>query len=85
MPMKEGELLKSKVSEYRGLVQSQARKGTERVDMEALIADLSALHDWTEPGARAIVSLASEYGAFMLRNAFALAVAMNKEDGDLRF
>ena len=35
--------------------------------------------------ARAIVSLANDYGAFMLRNALALAVVLDKEDGDLGF
>jgi hypothetical protein len=46
---------------------------------------VTASNDWTEHGARAIVSLASQYGAFMLRNALALAVALDKEDGDLGF
>jgi len=30
-----------------------------------------------------IVTLANKYGAFMLRNALAVALALGKEDGDL--
>jgi hypothetical protein len=59
--------------------------GAEIVNMNRLVPHLSRAHDWTEEGARAIVTLANEYGAFMLRNALALALALGKEDGDLGF
>jgi hypothetical protein len=83
--MTEIELLGSAVNEYRGLLASSEVDGTEIVDMNRLVPHLSRAHDWTEEGARVIVTLANEYGAFMLRNALALALALGKEDGDLGF
>lgn len=83
--MQENELLASTISEYKGLLPSKYERDTTRLDAENLIAELSRKHDWTEQGARAVVSLATEYGAFMLRNALALAVALNIEDGALGF
>lgn len=83
--MSEAELLVSSISEYRGLLASARSDDVERLDMDRLVRDLSRTHDWTAHGARVIVSLANQYGAFMLRNALALAVALDKEDGDLGF
>lgn len=83
--MTEIELLGSAVHEYRGLLASSEVDGTEIVDMNRLVQHLSRAHDWTEEGARVIVTLANEYGAFTLRNALALALALGKEDGDLGF
>jgi hypothetical protein len=83
--MTEIELLGSAVHEYRGLLASSKVDGTVIVDMNRLVPHLSRAHDWTEEGARVIVTLANEYGAFMLRNALALAIALGKEDGDLGF
>jgi predicted transcriptional regulator of viral defense system len=83
--MTEIELLRSAAREYRGLLASSEVEGTEKVDMNRLVQHLSRAHDWTEQGARVIVTLANEYGAIMLRNALALALALGKEDGDLGF
>jgi hypothetical protein len=44
---------------------------------------LSATGEWTTIGAKYLVDLVADYGAFVLRNAFALAVAAGIEDGDL--
>ena len=49
------------------------------------MSELSSRHDWTHQGAQAIISLANDYGTFMLRNALALAIALEQEDGDLGF
>jgi len=83
--MNEIELLESTVSEYQGLLASAKVERVQTRDVDRLVQQLSRSHDWTELGARAIVSLANEYGAFMLRNALALAIALNKEDGNLGF
>jgi len=83
--MNETKLLESAVSEYRGLLKPASRKHLTRLDTHRLARNLSSEHDWIEQGAHTIVSLANDYGAFMLRNALALAIALNKEDGDLRF
>jgi len=85
IPVTEIELLGSAVHEYRGLLASREVDGTEIVDMNRVVQHLSRAHDWTEEGARVIVTLANEHGAFMLRNALALALALGKEDGDLGF
>lgn len=55
------------------------------VASDRLAAALAGQHDWSEAGAAAVVALATDYGAFMLRNALALAVALDVEDGRLGF
>ena len=83
--MTEIELLGPAVREYRGLLTTSEVEGTKTVDMGRLVQHLSQTHDWTEEGARVIVTLATEYGAFMLRNALALALALGKDDGNLGY
>ncbi len=83
--MKETALLESAVCEYHNLVSSFRRSDFRRLQAEQLVGDLCSAHGWTDRGARALVSLAQDYGAFMLRNALALAIALGKEDGDLGF
>ena len=78
-------LLQSAISEYDSTVNSTFGKAPRKVDPEYLVKALAKEHDWTDAGARAIVSLANDYGAFMLRNALALAAVLDKEDGDLAF
>jgi hypothetical protein len=80
--MTEIELLGSTVSEYGKLV---APTKTTSSSAEILVKRLSTESEWTEEGARVIVSLANNYGAFVLRNALALAVVLDKEDGELGF
>ena len=38
---------------------------------------------WTEEGSKHIETLARNYGSFVLRNALALAITLNIEDGKL--
>ena len=75
--MSETRLLASTVSEYRTIFGPARDEFTGRVDVDRLIKALSRAHDWTDEGARAIVSLATGYGAFMLRNALALAIVLD--------
>jgi hypothetical protein len=42
---------------------------------------LVAEHDWTPEGAAVLMDLVTKYGAFVLRNALALAIALDVEDG----
>ena len=82
--MNECELLRSAIAEYESTVKTQ--QGSDlHGDPKRLARALSSHHDWTERGAEAVVSLVNQYGAFMLRNALALAVVLDKEDGDLVF
>jgi hypothetical protein len=81
--MKENQRLESAISEYKGLVPVNFKEGLSPAIKDRLISALSREHDWTEEGAASIVSLASDYGAFVLRNALALAIALDIEDGAL--
>ena len=83
--MNEIELLESTILEYKKLSDSEKLIGNRELNSDRLVSILSENHDWTEKGAQAIVCLAEEYGAFMLRNALAIAIVLEKEDGRLGF
>ena len=83
--MNETELIESTVSEYRNLFGPAKVTTNGKLDTDRIVSNLSKEHDWTHQGAQAIVCLANEYGAFMLRNALALAIVLGKEDGNLGF
>ena len=51
-------------------------------DDAMLIRALGERGDWTEDGAHELVRLAHRYGTSILRNALALAEALDVEDGD---
>lgn len=65
------------LSEYDALIAQVGEAATD----DRIVAELTTSHDWTEEGARSIVMLARRYGTFVLRNACALAAAMEIEDG----
>jgi hypothetical protein len=79
--------LDSLISEYKELLLQTAppESTAAEVNLELLADALCKSADWTEGGADMIVQLATAYGAFMLRNALALAVALGTEDGELGF
>jgi hypothetical protein len=79
----EAEFLAATVCEYKAALAEIG--SSETPDMNTLARRLSSAHDWSDEGARTIVRLANEYGTFMLHNALALAIALDKEDGDLGF
>jgi len=72
--------MKSLISEYRGTVQHCSTH-----DHGNLAQALSQDHDWSDEGARAIIDLANNYGSFMLKNALALSIVLEKEDDDLGY
>ena len=72
--------LESLISEYRNAIQEHYPATKENT---CTIRTLCEQHDWTPEGAGTILALANDYGAFVLRNALALAIALDKEDGDL--
>jgi len=55
--------------------------GAEATD-EQIVRALVERGDWTEQGARELLQIARRYGTSILRNALALAAAMNIEDGN---
>jgi len=73
------------ISEYKKFSDTAKMFGNGELNSDRLVSILSENHDWTEKGAQAIICLADEYGAFMLRNALALAIVLGKEDGRLGF
>jgi hypothetical protein len=70
------------MSEYAPLVVND--DDTTPDDAE-IVRRLKEQHDWTDIAAEALIMLARQYGAFMLRNALALAIVMDTEDGELGF
>ncbi len=58
-----------------------AGTGSDATD-DQLIAALINEADWTEQGAQVVLDLARRYGTSILRNALALASAMQIEDGE---
>jgi hypothetical protein len=54
----------------------------EDVTDEKILGALVVRADWTAEGTRAVVMLARKYGVFVLRNALALANAIQIEDGE---
>lgn len=70
--------------EYKFYVDRATDKNHE-IDSNKLINVLHSSGDWTITGAEALVELARQYGSFMLKNALALAMAADIEDGELGF
>jgi hypothetical protein len=68
------------LDEYEAII---AELGVDATD-EHIVGELVSGHDWTAEGARAILMLARTYGTAILRNALALAAAMQIEDGSSR-
>ncbi len=75
--------MESMVGEYKAtLAELDAYDGSSAAAKRITLA-LSQQHDWSHAGAAALVALARDYGTFMLRNALALAAALEIEDGAL--
>jgi len=71
--------------EYVTLLGTASRVGSPSRDSDwGRVADiLEREAAWTAMGAAQIAGLARQYGAFVLRNALALALALGIEDGEL--
>ena len=72
--------IESLISEYQSTVEHCSTH-----DHNNLARALAQDHEWSDEGARAIIDLANNYGSFMLKNALALSIALEKEDGDLGY
>ncbi len=80
--MTEGEYVDSLVDEYGVLI---AKRTNGKYDESRIIKELADSADWNLSGAHELLRLADVYGAFMLRNALAIAVVLGKEDGSAGF
>lgn len=65
-------------AEYQAILAEVGEKASDNAIIAALIVD----GEWTRKGAGAVFALARKYGSFVLRNALALADAMEIEDGE---
>ncbi|HRQ73973.1 MAG TPA: hypothetical protein PLU35_13185 [Phycisphaerales bacterium] len=66
------------LSEYETIITSVGADATDETISASLVRDAA----WTEHGAREVLRLARTYGTSILRNALALASAMQIEDGE---
>ena len=71
--------------EYETLVMESTTVQSGEVDWTKLHRELVRSAEWTDVAATHLVSLVRDYGSFMLRNALALAVAAEIEDGEMDF
>lgn len=68
--------------EYRVLAEEAGwRRSNDIRSLTRLHSSLVETAEWTPEAAGELIRLAQEYGAFMLRNALALAVALDIQDG----
>jgi hypothetical protein len=70
------------LSEYQTYVAKVTNKNNE-IDWDKLIDLLCSNGDWTTQGAEILIAIVKNYGSFILKNALALAVATNIENGEL--
>ncbi len=68
------------VEEYRSLFDDVESDTPDSLE-EALMDEA----EWTAEAAEQLVQLAKAYGSFMLRNALAISLALDIEDGELGF
>ncbi len=68
------------VDEYRTLFEDLAGDG--HASLESI---LTYEAEWTPEAASHLLLLARAYGSFMLRNALAISLALDIEDGELGF
>ena len=85
--IREGAYLAALIGEYEGLLlKGPGSESRVDEDKSKLAAEcLCRAADWSEQGAAEITRLATDYGAFMLRNALAVAIVLGREDGELGF
>lgn len=70
------------IAEYRAYVK-EANVRERDIDWNKLLDVLCSEGDWTPQGAEHLISTVQNYGSFFLKNAYALAIAANIEDGQL--
>lgn len=68
------------VEEYRDLFDDVSSDAPDSLE-EALMRGA----EWTPEAAEHLLQLATAYGSFMLRNALAISLALDIEDGELGF
>ena len=84
--MSEGEYVDSLIDDYETLLtQTLLKNSRGEYNESEILKELVVSADWSLSAAREILRLVENYGAFMLRNALAIAVVLAKEDGSEGF
>lgn len=75
------------VDEYTTLVSESVKTSGDlgTLNWDDLQSRLRNSGEWTTEAAEDLIRIAREYGSFMLRNALALSIALEIEDGELGF
>lgn len=80
--MTEGQYVESLIGEYEIVLGKRELKDAQGGYNESrILEELSVSAEWSVTAAHELLTLADNYGAFMLRNALAIAVVLGKEDG----
>jgi hypothetical protein len=84
--MSEGEYVDSLIVDYETLLTQKLLKNSlGEYNESEILEELVVSADWSLSAAREILRLVENYGAFILRNALAIAVVLAKEDGSEGF
>ena len=84
--MTEGQYVESLIGEYEIVLGKRELKDAQGGYNESrILEELSVSAEWSVTAAHELLTLADNYGAFMLRNALAIAVVLGKEDGSEGF
>jgi hypothetical protein len=84
MPPKISDTVHLTIQEYAAVFPTAKIKYSEErlIDWARVESKLKNEMEWTPEGAAHVAALARDYGAFVLRNAMALAISLGIEDGD---
>jgi hypothetical protein len=84
--MSEGQYVDTLIDDYETLLtQTLLKNSRGEYNESEILKELVVSADWSLSAAREILRLVENYGAFMLRNALAIAVVLGKEDGSEGF
>ncbi len=67
------------VEEYEDIAAEHGEDAVLQTD--EIVNKLVKDHEWTPAGAAQLMNLVEKYGTYILRNALALAIALDREDG----
>ena len=83
MTKKVSETVNLTIQEYVDVFTQPKRE--QLIDWTRVEDKLQNEMEWTRDGAAQVTALARDYGAFVLRNALALALTLGIEDGELGY
>jgi hypothetical protein len=75
--------LPMKIEEYKTLLPCKNSRRDGTMNWKQIEKKLHTECKWTPAGAQILLTLARQYGSFVLNNALALSIALGIEDGEL--